>query len=169
MPADIPFLLLGAVLVAVGVLAASRHRAPAPHPGVPAVGPLPALARIGRLGDPGLADPQRALAHVAPTGSPQAAVQLVGTDGTLLAEVALPDVVMARGWSGGSLLLTFGENRRDYGPSWPLGRNVAGWEIHLVDRAGTLLRCSGVPGAGAARELDRLHDRIVGTALARAG
>jgi hypothetical protein len=172
MLAVIPLVAISAVLAVVGLVRARANRRPvAPRIAVPETGQsrFPALTRIARTGEALPADPARCVARVAEQDAPGAAIELTGPDGTVLAELATSRVVMARGWSRGHLILSFGESRPIYGTSWPLGPNVAGWEIHLVDAGGRVVRCYGAPGSSLDSELARLHSRLqAAAALLRA-
>ena len=53
-------------------------------------------------------------------------------------------------------------------PSWALGPNLAGWELHIVLASGEMLRCYGVPASAAADDLDRLRTRIQHVVLEQA-
>jgi hypothetical protein len=127
---------------------------------------IPALARIGRLGDAKVSDPIRAMVAIAAPGSATTAVEVFAADGSELAQASAHDIVMARGWSRGHLVVAFGETRREYGPSWALGPGMAGWEIQLVKADGTVLRCYGAPGSVVDEDLARLRARIQSAVLA---
>jgi hypothetical protein len=73
---------------------------------------------------------------------------------------------MARVWSRGLLVLEFGSMRREYGPSWPVSPEIAGWEIHLVDASGQILRCYGGPEGLVSEDVDRLRARVLGPTAA---
>ncbi len=89
-------------------------------------------------------------------------------DGTPYTTVNVGQVVMARAWSRGHLVLAFGETRREYGAAWALGPGMAGWEIHLVDASGGVMRCYGGPGIAVDADLDRLRTRLQAVVLSHA-
>ena len=164
MLASIPLLAftLGAALFAVQH--ARRHRnstgpAVAPATSISTGRRVPGLTRLGRVGDARQPDPARALISIASMDDPGTALVVTSFDGGTVA-VAASDVVMARGWSRGHLVVAFGETRREYGPSWALGPALAGWELHVVTASGATLRCYGAPGSAVDDELVRLHERI---------
>jgi hypothetical protein len=170
MLAVLPFLLFS---VLVAAIAASRRRR---VPAAQAVTTAPhivahkvlGLTRIGQIGTAALPEPVRASMRIAPSDAATTAVELFAADGTELATIPAHRVVMARGWSRGRLLLSYGEMRREYGTSWPLGPNLAGWEVHLVDASGAVYRCYGAPHTDQSADLERLHTRLQALVLAEA-
>jgi hypothetical protein len=128
----------------------------------------PGLTRIGSIGDATQPDPVRSLIAIATPDEANSALAISLADGTVLERVSAANVVMARGWSHGHLVVAFGETRREYGPSWALGPGMAGWEVHLVTSSGKVLRCYGAPGSVVDEDLARLRDRIQSAVLAQA-
>jgi hypothetical protein len=128
----------------------------------------PGLARFGRIGASTQPEPVRSLITIASSEGSANALEVSSVDGSVHESVAAHDVVMARGWSRGHLIVAFGETRREYGPSWALGPAMAGWEIHLVTATGKTLRCYGAPGSSADADLARLHERIQNAVLPQA-
>ena len=171
MLAVLPLLAFG--LLVAGIVTSRRRIAPPVSADIdlPRIAPhrVLGLVRIGHIGAAHAPDPVRAAMRVAPTDAPTRALELFAADGTELASLPAHRIVVARGWSRGHLLLSFGEMRREYGTSWPLGPNLAGWEIHLVDSAGVTYRCYGPPQVTLATEIERLHSRLQSLVLAEAG
>jgi hypothetical protein len=129
---------------------------------------VPGLTRAGHIGDAAQPDPVRSMISIAAPAEAGSALDVTLTDGTVLEHVPASDVVMARGWSRGHLVVAFGETRREYGPSWALGPAMAGWEVHLVTTNGRVLRCYGPPASVADEDLARLRERIQSAVLAQA-
>jgi hypothetical protein len=164
MLAILPLVLVSVALAAVVSTQAWEHRrrstAEREIDDSTTAGPTSSLVRIGRVGDRALATPVRASVVVAPGGSPGTALTMSQYNNTDLASWGSAQIVMARGWSGGRLLVSIGKSRHEYGPAWPLGPNIAGWEIHLVNTAGDTVRCYGAPGALLDADLLRLQTTI---------
>lgn len=116
---------------------------------------VPVLVRTGRIGEQ-LARPVRATAEIAPAASPDEALRVVDATGQVLESVGHAQVVMARGWSDGALVLEYRRTRESYSAPWPAGRNIAGWELHLVTTTGESIRCYGAPGTTLNGDLARL-------------
>lgn len=129
---------------------------------------VPGLTRAGHIGDAVQPDPIRSMISIATPEGVDSALDVTLSDGTVLEHVEADDVVMARAWSRGHLVVAFGETRREYGPSWALGPAMAGWEVHLVTTNGKVLRCYGPPGSVADDDLARMRERIQSAVLAQA-
>jgi hypothetical protein len=165
--------LLAFSLLVAAFVASRRRISPttsSPSGGVPDITPqkVLGLARIGHIGSADRPEAVRATMRVASTDAVAGALEIFAADGTELAAVPTHRVVMARGWSRGHLLLSYGEMRREYNMAWPLGANLAGWEIHLVDAAGNTYRCYGAPNTSLTAEIERLHARLQSLVLAEA-
>ena len=177
MLAAIPLLGFSLIAALTASYYARRHRrSVAPRPTAlhsvatrTAVGRrVPGLTRAGHIGDAAQPDPVRSMISIAAPDDADSALDISLTNGTTLEHVDAADVVMARGWSRGHLVVAFGETRREYGPSWALGPAMAGWEVHVVTTNGTVLRCYGPPGSLADEDLARLRGRIQSAVLAQA-
>jgi hypothetical protein len=170
MLATLPFaaVLLAVSLVAIGRSRRVTHAAPVRSLPSRAAARVVASAQLGRIGAATLAEPMRSMVTVAPANRADVALELEGMDGALLVRLAPEHIVMARGWSRGHLLLSFGESRPAYGVRGTSAPAAAGWEIHLVDVTGRVLRLHGAPGASLDEELVRVHTRIHEALLARA-
>ena len=176
MPATLELLAIALVFAGIALYQSRRHRladtaqptplratkAPA---GARRVG---ALVRDGHVGDAELGAPTRAISRIAPADQTSTALEVNRADGSSYTTVNVGQVVMARAWSRGHLVLAFGETRREYGPAWAVGPGMAGWEIHLVDAAGGVMRCYGGPGMAVDADLDRLRTRLQAVALSHA-
>lgn len=164
MPVTVPLLLVSLILALVAIAQSRRPHRTASLRVVPQVKPVSkrvsSLLRTGHIGDGVLGDPVRTTVRIAPVDAPHIALEISDLTGQVLAQLTVAETVMARGWSSGHVVLGFGETRREYGPSWALGPNLAGWELHLVSASGEMLRCYGVPASAAADDLDRLRTRI---------
>jgi hypothetical protein len=126
-----------------------------------------ALARLGRAGKP-LAAPSRLAFKVLPANEPGTALEILSLTGEHVRRVPISHIAMARGWSGGRLVLASGRARDDFGPPWPLGPNLAGWELHIGTLTGESIRCYGTPGATLDSELSALQDQLGRGRLLRA-
>lgn len=170
MLSTLPFLLVSLGVATVVLYQARRLRGGVPvRPVLSSSNPrVPALLRIGRIGVEAHGKATRCTARVAPVDAPDSAIVVHGANGTVLADVATTDLVMARAFTGGRCAVSFGEARREFGQTWPLGPEVAGWEIHLVDVTGTITRCYGTPGSRLDLDIERLRRRIEHTLLAEA-
>lgn len=168
MLATLPYALIGLLVTLLVIGRSRRHTHAAPVRALPnrAAARVHASAQLGRIGAATLAEPMRTMATVAPANRADVALELEGMDGAVLARLAPEQVVMARGWSRGHLLLSYGESRPAYGLP---GSTTLAWELHLVDSAGRVLRLHGQPGISLDDELVRLHTRIREALLARAG
>lgn len=160
MLAILPTIILAMTLATAVAALSWRQR----HPAGPALVELPAVpsralgtVRTGHIGDADLDAAVAASFRVAPAGSPGHALEVFGQNGAHLADLDIADIVMVRGWSRSRLVLSYGEMRPAYGSAWPAGPAVAGWEIHLVDASGRVVRCLGTPGTSLDAELARLH------------
>jgi hypothetical protein len=168
-PVNVYLLLVDLALAVVAGLLVRRNRRPrAVSERTDKADRIASLVRIGRVGDPEFADPVRSSVRIAPSDDSASALEVFGADGAHVTSIGAGEVVMARCWSGGRQVVSLGSPRPVYGPFWPLGPNVAGWEIHLVSAEGATLRCYGAPGTSLGDELARLESRIRAVPLARA-
>lgn len=167
----LPFVLISLVLAAVAGSHVRRHRSPCrpAHPDAsPTDGqPVPVAIRVGRVGK-ALSAPRRGMALVAPPDLPGNAVVVFDTFGRQQRSVELSSVAMARAWSDGEPVLAFGTMRDRYGTFFAVGRNLAGWELHLVTYSGETIRCYGSPGTSLDADLSRLQDSLRRGRLLRA-
>ncbi len=167
----LPYLLTSLVLV--GLAADLARRVPRPHratkPAVPAAltPAAPVLARIGRVGQP-LATPTRATVRLAPDNEPALALEVSVLPKGQPVRIGVADVAMVRAWSGGRLLLDFGKAGRGGGLAWPMGPNLAGWELHLVTTRGESIRCYGAPRTTCDAELAALESQLTQRTALRA-
>jgi hypothetical protein len=172
MPANLYLLVIDLALALVTAFLVRRDRASQRRevPTSKADNPdrIAALVRLGQIGGQALAGPIRSSVRVAPVDEAGIALEVLAGDGAQLACIAPDRVVMVRCWSGGRQVISIGAPRPAYGPFWPLGPNLAGWEIHLATASGETLRCYGAPGTSLDLELDRLQDRIRRFPIARA-
>lgn len=161
MPATLPLALLCLVLGLVVVGRSRRLNRSAAEPvAEPVRHRMHAAAQFGQVGATTLTEPIRSMAYVAPVGSASVAIDVEGMDGGPLARTATDHVVMARGWSRGHLVLSFGAMRPAYVRCGPFPMSDSGWEIHLVEASGRLVRLRGLPGAVLDDDLLRLHYRL---------
>lgn len=175
MPAILALLAISLLLAGVAIYQSRRHHGRSPAPSkLHAVNSQPSIRRVGSLvreghiGDGELGVPVRTLARIAPPEQPAKALEVLNPDGSTHTSLKAGQVVMARAWSKGHLVVAFGETRREYGPAWALGPGMAGWEIHLVDSTGGIVRCYGGPGTQVDDDLDRLRTRLQAVVLAHA-
>jgi hypothetical protein len=168
MPANVYLLLVDLALATVAGLVVRRERRPRARARFDEADRIASLVRIGRVGDPEFAEPVRSCVRIAPSDDSALALAVFAADGTQLTSISADEVVMARCWSGGRQIVSLGEPRPVYGPFWPLGPNVAGWEIHVVSAGGETVRCYGAPGTSLDDDLARLESRIRIVPLARA-
>jgi hypothetical protein len=169
MPAAIPFILISVLLAVIAVAQGRRHShrhiAKLAAAGRASVKTAPAhkrtaLVRVGRVGSTVLANPVRSRVIIAPEGSARTAFEVTGSG--LTANVPVAGVIMARVWSRGLLVLEFGSMGREYGSAWPVSPEIAGWEIHVVDASGQILRCYGGPEGLIDDDVARLSSRVLG-------
>jgi hypothetical protein len=177
MPTTLALVFISSLLGAVAMYQSDRHRryvaarrGPQHSASRARAGQcVSTLVRDGHVGDAALGSPVRTLSRVAPADAPTKVLESFVADGTVHTSVSTDDVVMVRVWSRGRLVLASGETRREYGPAWALGPAMAGWEIHVVDTSGGVVRCYGGPGTSIDDDLARLQTRIPSVALASAG
>ncbi|HET6876036.1 MAG TPA: hypothetical protein VFH38_00750 [Jatrophihabitans sp.] len=175
MLSTLPFLLVTLGVAIVALYQARRLRGGVPSRPVvsratdtPTGTRVPALLRVGRIGIEAHGRATRCTARVAPADQPNSAIIVYAANGTVLADVPTADLVMARAFTSGRCAVSFGEARREFGQTWPLGPEVAGWEVHLVDVSGTITRCYGMPGSQLDLDVERLRRRIEQALLAEA-
>lgn len=162
--------LLSVLLAAAAGDLARRHRRPlrlGTHRIATRNRPMPVLLRTAPSGGT-LSRPERTTALVAPLAVPGSALVIVDAGGKPSRVVELHDVALARGWSHGELVLAVGRPSASERAAWPVGRNLAGWELHLVTLDGAAIRCYGAPGTSLADDLRRLQDELRRSQLLRA-
>jgi hypothetical protein len=159
----LPYLLISLMLVALAADIARRTRSSlraVPDSAQAATTPsTPVLACIGRVGQP-LVAPTRAALRLAPEDEHAVALEMSVRMKDEPVRVGITDVAMVRGWSGGLLLLDYGTPVRGGGLAWPMGPNLAGWELHLVTKQGDSIRCYGAPRTTCDAELAALAAQL---------
>ena len=128
---------------------------------------LEAAVRRGKVGTSVLSEQIRTTAVIAPADDSETALALFKLDGSPLLTLATADIAMARGWTKGRMVVARGENRREFGPAWPLNPTENGWELKLVTVSGKVYRCAG-DTLNVEGELARLHKRINDAVFAHA-